>query len=119
VLVLDRLFQHVGIHCVLNDVSLRVSRGEGLLLIGPNGAGKTLLMRMLVGLDLPSAGRVRLFGQHSGRRWTIAPWARCVGASAWCLQRGSLLDGMTVWRICCCRCAGGACAAPTWPVPPG
>lgn len=95
VLVLDRLFQHVGIHCVLNDISLRVAGGDGLLLIGPNGAGKTLLMRLLVGLDLPSAGRVFLFGQDLAGLDDRAMGAlrRRVGVV---LQRGSLLDGMTV-----------------------
>jgi len=94
-LVLEQVFQHVGIHCVLNGVSLRVSGGEGLLLIGPNGAGKTLLMRLLVGLDRPSAGRVYLFGQDLGELGDRAMGAlrRRVGVV---LQRGSLLDGMTV-----------------------
>jgi ABC-type multidrug transport system ATPase subunit len=95
VVELDRVFQHVGIHCALQRVSLRLQRGEMLLLIGPNGAGKTLLTRLIVGLDPPSAGTVRVFGRDlaglddrgmSGLR-------RRVGAV---LQRGSLLDGLSV-----------------------
>jgi ABC-type multidrug transport system ATPase subunit len=95
VLVVESLFQHVGIHCAVNDVSLRVSRGEGLLLIGPNGAGKTLLTRIMVGLDPPSSGRVRLFGQHLEALDDRAMSAlrRRIGVV---LQRGSLLDGLTV-----------------------
>lgn len=95
VVLLERLFQHVGIHCVLNDVSLRVARGEGLMLIGPNGAGKTLLMRLLVGLDPPSAGRVCLFGHDLAGLGDRAMGAlrRRIGVV---LQRGSLLDGLTV-----------------------
>ena len=53
------VFQHVAGHAVLNGVSLTVRQGEGVLLIGRNGAGKSLLMRLVLGLDLPSAGHRR------------------------------------------------------------
>ncbi|MBK1631931.1 hypothetical protein CKO31_14540 [Thiohalocapsa halophila] len=52
-------FQHVAGHAVLNGVSLTVQQGEGVLLIGRNGASKSLLMRLVLGLDLPSAGHRR------------------------------------------------------------
>jgi ABC-type multidrug transport system ATPase subunit len=95
VVLCERLFQHVGIHCALNDLSLRVSRGEGLLLIGPNGAGKTLLSRIMVGLDPPSSGRVLLFGQDLATLDdpAMSDLRRRIGVV---LQRGSLLDGLTV-----------------------
>lgn len=92
---LSDVFQHVGIHCALFGVSLQVARGEGLLIIGPNGAGKTLLTRLMVGLDLPSAGCVRLFGQDLAQIGdkAMSGLRRRVGVV---LQRGSLLDGLTV-----------------------
>ena len=95
VLEVEHLFQHVGIHCALNDVSLQVSRGEGLLLIGPNGAGKTLLSRVVVGLDPPSSGRVWLFGLdlEALDDRAMSALRRRIGVV---LQRGSLLDGLTV-----------------------
>jgi zinc transport system ATP-binding protein len=48
---------------VLDQVDLRVRRGDFLGVIGPNGAGKTTLLRVLLGLVRPSCGHVRLFGQ--------------------------------------------------------
>ena len=89
------VFQHVAGHAVLNGVSLTVRQGEGVLLIGRNGAGKSLLMRLVLGLDLPSAGRVRLFGEElrllrGARALTLR---RRIGAV---LQHGSLLDGLSV-----------------------
>ena len=89
------VFQHVGIHCVLAGVSLRVQPGEGLLIIGPNGAGKTLLTRLVTGLDLPSAGSVRLFGLDLAALddRAMAGLRQRVGVV---LQRGALLDGLTV-----------------------
>ncbi|MFE8034013.1 ABC transporter ATP-binding protein [Thiohalocapsa marina] len=92
---LTDVFQHVGSHCALDGVSLRVQCGEVLLLVGPNGAGKTLLTRLMAGLDRPSAGAVRLFGQDLAELDEAAMTAlrRRVGVV---MQRGSLLDGLTV-----------------------
>lgn len=48
---------------VLEDVSLRISRGEFTALIGPNGAGKTTLIRIILGLLPIQRGEVRVFGK--------------------------------------------------------
>jgi polar amino acid transport system ATP-binding protein len=54
---------HDGRNDVLRDVSLRVAQGEVVGLIGPSGSGKSSLLRALVGLLRPRAGRVRIAGQ--------------------------------------------------------
>ena len=51
-----------GARIVLRDVRLRVAAGEVCGLLGPNGAGKTTTIAAALGLLLPEAGRVRLFG---------------------------------------------------------
>jgi capsular polysaccharide transport system ATP-binding protein len=43
---------------VLNDVSLTVMPGEKVALLGRNGAGKSTLIRLLGGVELPSAGTI-------------------------------------------------------------
>ncbi|HWD74171.1 MAG TPA: metal ABC transporter ATP-binding protein [Solirubrobacteraceae bacterium] len=45
---------------ILDDVSFTIRRGEFTGLIGANGAGKTTLFRVILGLQAPTAGRVRL-----------------------------------------------------------
>ena len=53
---------------VLDQVSFSVAAGEFTGLIGANGAGKTTLFRVILGLQAPAAGRVRLGGGgRSGR----------------------------------------------------
>lgn len=42
----------------VNDVSFEVERGETFALLGPNGSGKTTTLKCLVGLTLPTAGRI-------------------------------------------------------------
>jgi lipopolysaccharide export system ATP-binding protein len=46
--------------CVVNNVSITVRRGEVVGLLGPNGAGKTTIFYLIVGLEAPDAGRIRL-----------------------------------------------------------
>ena len=48
----------------VDDLSLRVERGQILGLLGPNGAGKTTTMRALMGLLLPEAGTITIFGRR-------------------------------------------------------
>jgi zinc/manganese transport system ATP-binding protein len=43
------------------DASFAVNRGEFVAIIGPNGAGKTTLFRLLLGLQQPLAGSIRIF----------------------------------------------------------
>jgi ABC-2 type transport system ATP-binding protein len=48
----------------VDDLSFQVRRGQVLGLLGPNGAGKTTTLRMLMGLILPDAGEIRIFGRR-------------------------------------------------------
>jgi biotin transport system ATP-binding protein len=51
----------------LGGIDLTIGKGDFLLIAGRNGSGKTLLARHLVGLTLPSSGRVLFRGQPLGR----------------------------------------------------
>ena len=52
----------------LEDLSFVAWRGEALALTGPNGSGKSTALRLIVGLDHPSSGRVLVDGQEVSAR---------------------------------------------------
>jgi zinc transport system ATP-binding protein len=56
-------FAYVAGQRVLEDVSLDVGEGEFVAIAGPNGGGKTTLLRLILGIERPSAGQALLFGE--------------------------------------------------------
>ena len=55
---LDKVSFHIGNQKILTDVSLTIDKGEMVSLIGPNGAGKSTLVKLILGLNKPSTGRI-------------------------------------------------------------
>lgn len=47
---------------VLEDVTLRIRRGDFVCIVGPNGGGKTTLLRLILGLLVPDRGSIRVLG---------------------------------------------------------
>ena len=52
---------------VWRDANLSVNRGEFVAVIGPNGAGKTTLFRLLLGLQQPVSGSIKIFDEAPKR----------------------------------------------------
>lgn len=48
---------------VLDHVSLNVHKGDYLGIVGPNGGGKSTLLKLMVGLQKPAQGTIKLFGE--------------------------------------------------------
>ena len=59
---LDQLVKKFGDLVAVNDVSLKVGRGEFFAMLGPNAAGKTTAIKLLTGLIKPTSGRARICG---------------------------------------------------------
>lgn len=68
-------FQHVfknyraswlgAVKAALSDINLEIASGESVGFIGHNGAGKSTAIRLMLGLQLPTSGWVRLRGLDS------------------------------------------------------
>ncbi len=74
---------------VVEPLSLTIGRGEFVVFVGPSGCGKTTLMRMVGGLDTPTAGDILLRGspvtgpsREKGmvfQSYSSFPWLRVLG----------------------------------------
>jgi zinc transport system ATP-binding protein len=60
---LKNLNFNVNGQTILSNISLEIFSGQYIAIIGPNGGGKTTLIRMLLGLEKPSSGEIRIFGK--------------------------------------------------------
>jgi phospholipid/cholesterol/gamma-HCH transport system ATP-binding protein len=62
-LVLEHVSKRFGQVIALDDVSLSVQQGDIGIVIGGSGAGKTTLLKIVIGLERPSDGAVKVQGQ--------------------------------------------------------
>jgi len=60
VLSLEGLTREYGPEAAVSDFSLTVEEGELVTLLGPSGCGKTTTLRMIAGLEEPTAGTIRI-----------------------------------------------------------
>lgn len=58
---------------VLNKVSMKLYKGNIYGLVGRNGSGKTVLMKCILGLTRPDAGKVFVHGKEIGKEEEFAP----------------------------------------------
>ncbi len=63
VIEVQAVTKHFGEVVAVDDISFTVAAGAVCALLGGNGAGKTTTLSMLLGLLLPTRGRILIFGQ--------------------------------------------------------
>jgi phospholipid/cholesterol/gamma-HCH transport system ATP-binding protein len=89
------LVSRFGDHLIHDGLNLRVRRGEVLGVVGGSGAGKTVLLNTLIGLKVPEAGVVKIFGQDLDRAST-AKWDAIERSWGVLFQQGALFSNLTV-----------------------
>ena len=96
VVEVEDLYTRFGSHVVHEDISLSVKRGEVLGLVGSSGSGKTVLLRQMLGLEMPSQGSVRIFGQsvHKSDRSELQRIRNRCGVL---FQKGALFSALSVF----------------------
>lgn len=67
-LTLDRLCKRYGDFQAVRDLSFEVEKGSICGFLGPNGAGKTSTLRMILGLQSATSGRLNILGAEDGRK---------------------------------------------------
>ncbi len=70
---------------ILENTTFNIFSGEYIAIIGPNGGGKTTLIRLLLGLEKPSSGTIKIFGKS---RRKFKEWHKI----GYVPQRASLVD---------------------------
>ena len=56
----ENLSKSFGDFIALNDINLEIKEGEFLTIVGPSGSGKSTLIRIIVGIDDPTEGKIWL-----------------------------------------------------------
>lgn len=79
---------------VLRGVNLSVARGESLVVIGGSGTGKSVLIKCVLGLVRPDAGRIEV----DGRDVTSGDRDAFLARFGMLFQGGALFDSMPVWQ---------------------
>jgi len=84
-----------GTHVVHDSLDLDVWRGEILGVVGGSGTGKSVLLRAIIGLVTPAAGRIEVFGQDLAQ---LPPDERRQFEQRWgvLFQDGALFSSLTV-----------------------
>jgi phospholipid/cholesterol/gamma-HCH transport system ATP-binding protein len=94
-IVIEGLKNSFGQQVVHDDLSLKVRRGEILGVVGGSGTGKSVLMRSIIGLQIPVEGTIEVFGKN-----TIGaePGEEAAVRSRWgvLFQGGALFSTLTV-----------------------
>jgi phospholipid/cholesterol/gamma-HCH transport system ATP-binding protein len=60
----NALHKSFGDQKVLNGIDLQVMQGETLVILGRSGTGKSVLLKLLIGLQQPDSGSIRIQGQE-------------------------------------------------------
>jgi len=63
VVAVENVYKSFPGHRVLNGINLRVNQGETLAVLGRSGTGKSVSLRLIIGLDTPDSGTIRIHGQ--------------------------------------------------------
>lgn len=63
-IAIANLYKTFGQQKVLNGISLQVNRGQTLAVLGRSGGGKSVLLKLLIRLQVPDAGSIRIAGQE-------------------------------------------------------
>jgi len=80
---------------VLKDLNLSLDEGESIVILGKSGIGKSVLLKCIVGLIIPDAGTIRLFGDDV-MDYDEASMDKIRRKIGYLFQGGAIYDSMSV-----------------------
>ena len=95
---LEGVEKSFGSKAVLRGVDLGVARGQSLVVIGGSGTGKSVLLKCILGLVRPEAGRILLDGEDVARARGGAERDAFLARFGMLFQGAALFDSMPVWQ---------------------
>jgi iron(III) transport system ATP-binding protein len=91
-LEIKNISKKFGDSIVLNDLSIKIEKGDFFSFLGPSGCGKTTLLRIIAGLEFPDSGQIILDGTDIT---DLPPQKRNIGIV---FQNYALFPHMTVFE---------------------
>ncbi len=64
VILIKGLKKSFGTNSVLRDFNIDLNKGENIVVLGKSGSGKSVLIKCIIGLMLPDAGNIQVFGDN-------------------------------------------------------
>lgn len=95
VVEIEHLRKSFGSHEVLKDITLKLRRGENLIVLGKSGSGKSVLIKCLVGLIEPDSGRLNVLKKDIAELESDE-LNETRGKIGFLFQSGALYDSMSV-----------------------
>src|SRR5580704_2507713 len=92
---IEHIKKSFGANNVLKDISLKIEKGQNLVVFGRSGCGKSVLIKCLVGLITADEGKIILFGKDISTltHEELDELRKKVG---FLFQSGALYDSITV-----------------------
>ena len=84
-----------GRQVILNDISVKINKGETVAIIGESGCGKTMFLKSLVGLIPPTEGNV-IFDGHDIQKLSDRDMTSLRRRFGFVFQNAALFDSMTI-----------------------
>jgi len=93
---IEHLKKSFGSTKVLKDISFQLHRKENIAILGTSGTGKSVLIKSIVGLNIPDGGVLEVFGKNILGGEDEEEWDNLRRKVAYLFQGGALYDSMTV-----------------------
>jgi phospholipid/cholesterol/gamma-HCH transport system ATP-binding protein len=94
-IAVEDLCKSFGSQTVLRGINLAVGRGETLAVLGRSGTGKSVLLRLIIGLEKPDSGSIRIHGQAIAGL-TLDQMGEIRKKMGFLFQHSALYDSLTV-----------------------